>query len=148
MLENCDALLNATAVYHQNHCCATRSALGKFSESTSAWPHDQLQTQEVRGSHRESALTQQPPPTLRVDDSGASENLAIWRIWRLSWHWLDKYSINYVALQVSGGERNTTGRQMDILFGIYTILHVLWQPRRVYLRLQMRDFLLAWCGTQ
>lgn len=61
MLENCDTLLNATAVYHQNHYCATRSALGKVSESTATWNHHQLQTQEVRGSHRESVFTQQPP---------------------------------------------------------------------------------------
>lgn len=107
MLENCDALLNATVVYQQNHYCATRSALGKVSESTSTWPHDQQQTQEVRGSHRESVLTQQPPPTLRVADSGASENLAIWRIWRLIWHRLDKDSINYVAHRyLRGGKKH------------------------------------------
>lgn len=57
MLENCDTLLNATAVYHQNHDCATRSALDVGVCIRMAPPtYDQLQTQEVRGSHRESVL--------------------------------------------------------------------------------------------
>lgn len=107
MLENCDALLNATAVYHQNHDYATRNALGKVSQVSDigvgvyirmAPPtHDQLQTQRGSRLTQRGGATQSPPPSLRVADSGASENLAIWRIWRLIWHRLDKYSINYVA---------------------------------------------------
>lgn len=107
MLENCDAFLNATAVYHQNHYCATRSALGKVSLVPNIGvgvyirmaPWSTANTRGWRFTHRESVLLNSPHPP---EGLLTSEDVAIWRIWRLIWRRLDKYSINYIAHRYLG----------------------------------------------